>query len=289
VPPTVTRPEVLDADTASAVRALVRRIAADGGGEPLSDQARTQLGSTSVEHAVALDGGAVVGYAQLDGRSLEIVARDAALDALLDAFSGRDVLIWSHGSRSPLAAALRRRGFVAQRELHQLRRRLTDDITAAPAPAAVRIAPFRVGVDEDAWLAVNAAAFAHHPEQGGWTRADLEAREAEPWFEAAGFLLAWRENELVGFHWTKVHDDGAGEVYVLATAPSAQGTGLGSVLLNQGLAHLQRRGCPEVLLYVDGDNATARRLYERDGFRPYDLDVQWAAPGQSAEGTVSNT
>ena len=88
--------------------------------------------------------------------------------------------------------------------------------------------------------------------------------------------MAWRDAELVGFHWTKIHPDGAGEVYVIAVAPSAQGLGLGRVLLRLGLDSLYRRGCREVLLYVDGDNTGAMRLYERTGFRPHDLDVQWA-------------
>lgn len=288
MPPTVTRPEVLDTETRAAVRTLLERVAAENGADPLSDQATTHLGAAAVEHAVATEDGAVVGYAQLDGRSLEVVARGPAMDALLDEFAGRPVLIWSHGSGSSLAAALQRRGFVPQRELHQLRRPLTEAVTAMPAPDGVRITPFRVGVDEDAWLAVNAAAFAHHPEQGAWVRADLQARESESWFDPSGFLLAWRDEELLGFHWTKVHADATGEVYVLGVAPSAQGLGLGAVLLSRGLAHLQRRGCPEVLLYVDGDNTGALHLYERYGFRPYDLDVQWA-PGQSSAGTVSKT
>ena len=109
------------------------------------------------------------------------------------------------------------------------------------------------GADEDAWLAVNAAAFAGHSEQGRWTRADLLAREAEPWFDPAGFLLAERENVLLGFHWTKVHADGMGEVYVLGVDPAAHGLGLGSALLDprarlargpwlRGGAALLRRG-----------------------------------------------
>ena len=74
-----------------------------------------------------------------------------------------------------------------------------------------------------------------------------------------------------------MHPDGAGEVYVIAVAPGAQGTGLGAVLLRQGLAMLRERGCEQALLYVDGDNTGAMRLYERYGFTSYDLDIQWSA------------
>jgi len=64
-------------------------------------------------------------------------------------------------------------------------------------------------------------------------------------------------------------------VYVLGVSPQAQGLGLGRALLIRGLRHLHGRGCPYVLLYVDGDNPAAARLYERDGFTRHDLDVQW--------------
>ena len=116
-----------------------------------------------------------------------------------------------------------------------------------------------MGVDEDAFLAVNAAAFAHHPEQAGMTRADLDARIAEPWFDPAGFFLAWRGDELLGYHWTKVHSEPAGEfgeVYVVGIAPTAQGDGLGRLLT----------GLAEVILYVESDNAPAVAVYERLGF-----------------------
>src|SRR6185437_13617964 len=82
----------------------------------------------------------------------------------------------------------------------------------APLPAGVRLRTFRPGADDEAWLALNAAAFADHPEQGSWTLQDLHARMAESWFDPQGFLLAETEDgELAGFHWTKIHGgDGHG-------------------------------------------------------------------------------
>ena len=131
------------------------------------------------------------------------------------------------------------------------------------------------GVDEDRFLAVNAAAFAHHPEQGGMTRADLDDRIAEPWFDPSGFFLAWRGEELLGFHWTKVHDEEPpfGEVYVVGIAPGAQGGGLGKRLTLIGLQHLAGLGLREVILYVEADNAPAIAVYERLGFTHADADT----------------
>jgi mycothiol synthase len=277
-PLVVLLPTVPDADQLAAIRALVDAVARVDGRDPLSDQALTQLSSSDVQHAIAKDDDGVVGYAQRDGDSLEIAAASpSAARALLHNFRNQPVRIWSHGRGSRLIPVLESSGFGRTRELHQLRRSLSDPVEVPAVPVGIRIAEFRVGVDEDAWLDVNSAAFVEHPEQGAWTRADLEAREREPWFDPSGFLMAWRDAELAGFHWTKVHPAGVGEVYVIAVAPSAQGTGLGAVLLLRGLALLQARGCTEVMLYVDGYNTGAMRLYERYGFTPHDLDIQWSA------------
>ena len=273
------RPDVPDAAQQAGIKALIARVAEKDGRDPLSDQALTRLTSDAVEHVLTTRGDAVTGYAQLDGESLEIVAEPEAVGPLLSTFRGRRLLVWSHGRTSRLPDELEAHGFTVVRELHQLRRPLSDAIEVPPTPADVDIRAFAVGTDEDAWVAINAAAFAKHPEQGTWTRVDLEAREHDAWFDPSGFLMAWRGEDLLGFHWTKIHPDGAGEVYVIGVAPHAQGLGLGVVLLQRGLVYLRGRGCPEVLLYVDGDNTGAMRLYERNGFRRHDLDVQWAAPG----------
>jgi mycothiol synthase len=156
-------------------------------------------------------------------------------------------------------------------------------------PADVTVRPFRVGEDEAAWLRVNARAFSWHPEQGRMSADDLALREAEPWFDPEGFLMAWRGDpddggELLGFHWTTVHPAGAaadepvGEIYVLGVDPEAQGMRLGGALTDLGLAHLRHRGLGSVLLYTEESNTTAVRLYEARGFTRFSVDVAWLRP-----------
>jgi mycothiol synthase len=212
----------------------------------------------------------------------------ALLDRVLELAGDRVLDVWAHGDRPGSAELLGSRGFTRARVLLQMRRDLAGvDPDPRPAlPDGVRVLPFRPGQDEQAWLRVNARAFAHHPEQGSWTAEDVRLREAEPWFDPAGFLLAWRGNPddggvLLGSHWTKVHPPGdvadgpVGEVYVLGIDPDAQGLRLGPALTDLGLAHLRGRGLSEVLLYVDEDNAAAVRLYEGRGFTRFSADVSW--------------
>lgn len=256
-----------------------------------------------VRHLGALLDGRLVAYAQVapDGAAAAVEAvvhpdhRRSGLGAALAAAvleavpAGTEVLAWAHGDAPGASALARRLGAQRVRELRQMRRPLTPDDAAAPDPApGVRLRPFVVGQDEQAWLEVNAASFAHHPEQGRTTLDDLREREAEPWFDPSGFLLAEDEADgrLLGFHWTKVHPataDGpaAGEVYVLGVDPSAQGRRLGATLLQAGLAHLASTSDPQgaplraVLLYVEADNAPAVRLYERQGFEVAHVDVRY--------------
>jgi mycothiol synthase len=149
---------------------------------------------------------------------------------------------------------------------------------------------FVPGRDERDWLAVNGRAFAAHPEQGKWTLQDLKRRELEPWFDPGGFFLAERAGALVGFHWTKVHQPPAGqpgaspvgEVYVLGVDPAEQGGGLGRALTLIGLHHLREQGLPDVMLYVEGDNTPAIRLYESLGFQHTATDVVYRRPAASS-------
>ncbi|WP_112621259.1 mycothiol synthase, partial [Micromonospora saelicesensis] len=173
-------------------------------------------------------------------------------------------------------------GFARARVLWQLRRPLAAPLGEPRLPDGVALRAFRPGADDAAWLALNARAFAEHPEQGRWTSDDLRVRLAEPWFDPAGFLLAEETatGRLLGFHWTKVHERPGsariGEVYVLGVEPTAHGGGLGRALTTAGLAHLRdKRGLDRVMLFVDDSNTGAVALYERLGFARWSAHINY--------------
>jgi mycothiol synthase len=199
---------------------------------------------------------------------------------------GSGIRLWAHGELPAAVGLAKAAGYARFRALWQMRMPLAKLTVpaGAMAPPGVSIRAFRPGADEEAWLAVNGRAFAHHPEQGSWGMRDLLLREAEPWFDPDGFLLAEREGRLAGFHWTKVHPAGGadggpiGEVYVVGVDPGEQGGGLGRALTLAGLAYLRERGLAEVMLYVDEDNTAAVRMYAALGFSRWSTDAMYRHP-----------
>ncbi len=169
-------------------------------------------------------------------------------------------------------------GLTEVRDLFELRRPLPVERDHPARDMAPPLAPraFRPGYDDDAWLRINNRAFATHPDQGRETPSTLESRMAEPWFDAADFLVLDdldRPDELSGFCWTKVEIDdtanpgpGSGEIYVIAVDPAHHGEGLGAALVLAGLDHMTERGVTTATLYVDETNTAARSLYNRLGF-----------------------
>jgi mycothiol synthase len=154
-----------------------------------------------------------------------------------------------------------------------MRRPASEQLPEERPLDGVGIRAYREG-DEAELLRVNAAAFALHPEQGALDAAGLAARMAEPWWDPAGLLVAVDDDgRVLGFHWTKQHDDRLGEVYVVGIDPAAQGRGLGRALTLAGLHHLHGRGVEEVLLYVESDNTAALATYGRLGFTHADADT----------------
>ncbi len=290
---------------------------------PISEHVMLHLrhgGDAQVRHLLArADDGRLVGYAHLDvtdlveGPSAEmVVAPSARLHGLGHALvselvvvsegdaPGRGLRLWAHGESDAARGVAEGLGFTRARVLWQMRRSLMSPLPDVPMPEGMRLRTFLPGIDDEAWLAVNAAAFADLPDQGGWTAEDLERRISESWFDPSGFLVATdARGDIAGFHWTKVHggdhphgdDDHArlhaegvdhshghghealGEVYVIGVDPAQQGTGLGRALLVAGLRLLAARGLPQAMLYVDAANTPAIALYSSLGFTHWDTDV----------------
>lgn len=279
---------------AEDVLQLLAEAARADGQQAVSEQGRLQLkggAREGVRHLLLTVGDQLIGYAQLEDTdpveapAAELVVHPAhrghghgrALGSALLAESGKRLRVWAHGGHSAARHLAQVLGLTLFRELRQMRRPLADLALPEPKlPNGVHVRAFVPGRDDAAWLAVNAEAFAHHPEQGSLTQRDLDDRMAEPWFDPSGFFLAFREGRLAGFHWTKVHaEERLGEVYVLGVRPGAQGGGLGKALTTIGLRHLAAQGLPTAMLYVDADNKAAVTVYERLGFVTHETDLMY--------------
>ncbi len=178
---------------------------------PLNEHVMLHLrygGDPGAKALLLYEGDALAGFAHIDptdqveGPSGELVLHPGfrrrglgrrLLESALAEAGGR-LRLWAHGDHPGAGRLATSMGFARVRSLWQMRRSLFAPIPAAEVPAGVRLRTFQPGSDEDAWLALNACAFADHPEQGSWTLEDLTRREREPWFDPAGFLLAIRES-----------------------------------------------------------------------------------------------
>lgn len=267
---------------ADAFPAVLRVLAAaqDADGTAPLNEAATLALDGEAGHVLAWADGTVAGYGQLDpdqGTAQLVVAPahrrqgygTALLQALRDAGAQA---AWAFGDHEPAQRFASARGLTPTRTLLRMERALPRRMCPDPIDG-VRIASFRPGVDDEAVLALNAEAFAHHPEQGAMSQDDLDVRKAEPWFDPGGFLLAWEGEHLAGFHWTKRHSDDLGEVYVIAVSPRSGGRGVGRYLLECGLDHLVGLGCTRVHLYVEQDQERVVTLYDAAGFVVTHRDV----------------
>ena len=308
--------ERLDIKRQEAVFALARAATKSDGFNPLSEHVALHLragGDEADSHFTLTDeAGVLIGYAHLDqtdliaGPSAELVIAPNArqrgggrmLTNELVRVAGPRLRLWSHGDLPESEALASALGFVRIREVIQLRRSLELPLPKFQIPESIKINQFDAARDSNEWLSLNSRAFAHHPEQRNWTAEDLALRLKEPWFDAAGFLLACREDRkdrCVAFCWTKVHGeievdhghshengdghkhghDPIGEIYVIGVDPAEQGAGLGRLMTLAGMSYLKSLGLRTVMLYVEGDNEPAKHLYANLGYQPWGTDVMY--------------
>jgi mycothiol synthase len=328
-PPAADAPEItvhgrIGEAEARAVLELVSAATEEDGVGPLSEHVMLHLrygGDPRARNLLLVSHGELAGYAHLDptdpveGPSGELVIHPAhrrqglglrLAHALVAEAGDRPLRLWAHGDLPAAARLAATAGFERVRALWQMRRSLQARLGRPQFAEGITIRTFVVGRDEDEWTRLNSRAFVRHPEQGAWTREDLDLREREPWFDPDGFFLAERDGKLVGFHWTKIHGPGdaapgrdhpadrdsqaaahahepIGEVYVVGVDPDARGLGLGRALTLVGLRYLRSRGLFQVMLYVDESNTAAIGLYESLGVTHWDTDVMFARSLSSPE------
>ena len=286
--------KTLSGEDQRRIKEVIAAAASADGVAPVGDQVIRELGHDRTGHLTAVDGGDVVGYLNLAAADIPAMAElvvhprvrrrgigSAMVRAGL-AEGGDDTRIWAHGNLDPARATAAALDLTAVRELLQMRRPLTG-LPPVEVPAGVRITSYSGPGDDAELLRVNNAAFAWHPEQGGWTPAEIAERRGEAWFDPEGLFLASDEQTgaLLGFHWTKVHTGDLGEVYVVGVDPDAQGRRLGGTLTLVGLHHLAGRLSasprPTVMLYVEADNSAAVNTYRRLGFEVHSSDVAYTS------------
>lgn len=300
-----------------ALNALVARAGAAGDHPALPEAQLLALTHSDTARAegravLARDEGELVGLALLsparDGSTVLHVVADPAAQArgteaaVVSALIGRAVAeaptdspvhLWAMQSGPADDDRARAHGFVAERDLLQMRvpLPLAPDVVAATRPLLTRT--FVPGRDDEAWVDTNNRAFDGHPEQGGWTVEQLRERMAADWVELDGFLVADDPDGagLIGSCWTKVHRErtpALGEIYVIAVDPRHHGQGWGRSLTVAGLESLWRRGVPVGMLYTDATNEVAVALYRSLGFTVDHVDRSYrrdpAGPGRSRGG-----
>ena len=155
------------------------------------------------------------------------------------------------------------------RHILKIHRSLNDRLPTTERDYTIRT--FDPKEDKGRWLALNNKIFTNHPDQGNWALQDLENRMAEPWFDSAGFFLATKGDEIVGFVWTKIHQDfvnqePVGELYVVGVDPDHAHQGIGRAVSVMAINYLVAKGLKSAMLYVDADNENGLALYTSLGF-----------------------
>ncbi|MEZ5380967.1 MAG: GNAT family N-acetyltransferase [Microthrixaceae bacterium] len=178
-------------------------------------------------------------------------------------------------------------GWRRVRTLVQLRRPLPMD----PPPEVEGLRTFDPDRDVDAWLELNNAAFAWHPEQGHQHRAGFAVALTAAWVDLAGFFVVdGPDGAMDGFCWTRFHpaepsapggngpgEPSMGEVYVVATSDRVRGQGLGRALVLVAMDHQHhQRGAEVAMLWTEADNTAAVRLYRHLGYTLHHTNVAYA-------------
>jgi mycothiol synthase len=285
-------------DDAHAVLELIiaRDIADLGRPDYTLEDVRSDWGGPGIDVArdawLAEDDGTPLGYALLDDRGAALVTVPPASEgrgvgsALREAAEARalergEALVRQFVpiSNEPARAHLLAAGYWPAYSYFRMRMDLAD----APAPPAdIPARQFSRGPDDAPVHALVEEAMAgvagNEPRSlESWQAAKVEKEGWDP----SLWLLHEDADGLAGVVLCERWEDDVGYVDYLAVAARARGQGLGRAMLLHGLAALRDAGLSVAELSVQGENASATRLYESVGMGPVWTIERWEKPLRS--------
>jgi len=242
------------------------------------------------ERLVVEDDGRIVGYADFSSTGeIETVVLPSYVAAVE---LQRELLAWvvaraterkvtgrlehfAGTSPTGVAALLREAGFEHARTVWRMARSIAGELPVPVWPAGVTLRPFDRDRDaREVWQVVMtsfAGTFGSHPRPfAEWSTLVLD--------QGYDVSCAVADGGLVGVATTSVRQ-GDGHVGQLAVLPDHRGRGLGLALLQECFRRDAAAGLPATTLTVDGENALARRLYDKAGmsvvteYRRWERDV----------------
>jgi mycothiol synthase len=282
------------ADAPAVLELIVARDIADLGRPDYTlEDVRADWSSPGVDPALDAwlveDGGGPLGYALLDdrgaalvtvppaseGRGVGTLLREAAEARAIErgeALVRQFVPAGNEAARTHLLEA----GYWPAFSYFRMRMDLAD---AAEPPDDVPVRAFARGADDGPVHALVEEAMAGVPGN--------EPRSLESWLAAkvdkegwdpSLWLLHEDADGLAGVVLCERWEEGIGYVDHLAIASRSRGRGVGRAVLLHGLAALRADGLRVAELSVQGENASATRLYESVGMRPVWTIERWEKP-----------
>jgi GNAT superfamily N-acetyltransferase len=105
-------------------------------------------------------------------------------------------------------------------------------------------------------------------------------------------MVAEREGAVVGYVYAGIEPqswkelrDAAGFIHDVVVEPGVRGHGIATRLVEAAAEWLEARGAPRIMLWTADQNATARRLFARLGFRATMIEMTRERRSANAAGS----
>lgn len=234
----------------------------------------------------------MIGYADVgdgssDGRILwlDVRAQGDAVPALLDFVQQRArekaapearMKVWAPEANAEWRALLEARGFHLEHYSFRMWIDLHGRLPAPEWPGGIAVRTFDRNADERRVYETHQEAFSEERDFAPYPFDDWVHWSYREPFDPGVLWLAENDEELVGIALCRTErggDESVGWISALGVRKPWRGRGLGRALLLHAFREFYTKGKRRVGLGVDGENATAIRLYERAGMKPEETIV----------------